>query len=319
MSANQQTGTNPLAGVHCPLCGRSNIFVVRRFGTERLRSYWEASGYDLYKNFPQLSGGMSKCQCVDCDVRFFLPRAAGGPDLYSALGRSSVYYPAAKWEYEHVLRHLSARQKGGSLLEFGCGPGVFLQNASPYFDRAVGLDFNEAAVSEARGRGLDVRAAGLETLNETFDTIVAFQVIEHVPDPGETLRQLASLLKPGGELIVAVPNEDGLLGALEWNCLNMPPHHATCWTRRAFEWAAVLTSLKLERYSVETLGLDLYLGSIHERFDRYLTGGNILMRFMLWPIRRAAIAYALVSYEDRRRDETGHTHIAFFRKPSGSA
>lgn len=316
MSVAEQADAHSLSGVSCPLCARSNIFVARRMSTARLASYWNELGYDLYTHFPQLKAGLAKCQCVDCDVRFFLPRAAGGPDLYNALGRSPVYYPAAKWEYEHVLRHLSARPKGGSLLEFGCGPGLFLQNAGAYFDRAVGLDFNEEAVNEAKSRGLDVRAAGLETLNETFDTIVAFQVIEHVPEPGETLRRLASLLKPGGELIVAVPNENGLLGSLEWNCLNMPPHHASCWTRQAFEAAASLTGLQLERYSVETLGLDLYLGSIHERFDRYLAGGGLLTRLMLWPIRRAAIAYALVRYEDHRKDETGHTHIAFFRKPA---
>ena len=314
MSAIEQAGVQSLAGVNCPLCGKSNIFVSRRIGTGRLASYWNDLGYDLYANFPQLLSGMAKCQCIDCDVRFFLPRAAGGPDLYSALGRSPVYYPSAKWEYEHVLRHLRARKKGGSLLEFGCGPGLFLQNASAYFDLAVGLDFNNTAVNEARGRGLDVRAAGLETLNETFDTIVAFQVIEHVPEPGETLRQLALLLKPGGELIVAVPNEDGLLGSLEWNCLNMPPHHSTCWTRRAFESVAFLTHLELERYSEEPLGLDLYLGSIHERLDRYFSGGGLL-RLAFWPMRRAAIAAALVKYDEFRMDKTGHTHIAFFRKP----
>jgi SAM-dependent methyltransferase len=300
--------------IACPLCEQSNVFVAKHLETKPLVKYWSALGYDFEAAFPQLKEGISKWQCVDCDLRFFAPMAVGPPDLYRALGRSPVYYGAAKWEFEFVLRRLSRRTRGGSLLEFGCGPGRFLARAAPYYDLALGVDFNDEAIRDGRARGLDIRACDLGELNETFETIAAFQVIEHVPNPGETLRQLAKLLRPGGELIIAVPNEDSLLGALEKNCLNLPPHHASCWTKESFGSVARLLVLELEDYACEPLGLDLYLGALHERFDRFVPGGAAWMRPWLWAARRALIARALISFDIVRKEQPGHTHIAFFRK-----
>lgn len=313
LAAAHQSGT-PAA---CPLCARSNVFVSKRIGTAPMVTYWAALGYDVEKAFPQLRQGLSKLQCIDCDLRFFAPQAVGGEDLYRALGRSPAYYAGAKWEFTHVLRRFAQRRPGGSLLELGCGPGHFLERAAPYFDRVVGVDLNAYAVREARTRGLDVRACDVSELGETFDTIAAFQVIEHVPNPGALLGRLAQMLRPGGRLIVAVPNEDSLLGAMEQNSLNLPPHHASCWTRAAFDSAARLASLEMEDYAREPLSLDLYLGALHERLERYLGGGNVLMRPWLWLIRRAAIARALMSFDLVRDKECGHTHIVIFRKPGG--
>lgn len=300
----------------CPLCGGRNVFVSKRLGTAPLARYWAALGYDLEKAFPALRDNLSKLQCVDCDLRFFAPEAVGGEDLYRALGRSPAYYAGAKWEFTHVLRRFAQHRPGGSLLEIGCGPGHFLERAARYFDRAIGVDFNEDAVREARLRGLDVRACDVGELDQTFDVIAAFQVVEHVPDPDVLLSRLAKVLNPGGRLIVAVPNEDSLLGAMEQNSLNLPPHHVSCWTKTALEAAARLTSLEMEDYAREPLGLDLYLGALHERLGRYLGGGSILTRPWLWLIRRAAIAQALVTFDVVRKDECGHTHIATFRKPA---
>jgi SAM-dependent methyltransferase len=300
----------------CPLCARNNVYVVQGLKSAFLVKYWSDLGYDLYSAFPQLKDGFSKWQCVDCDLRFFAPQAIGGSDLYRALGRSPVYYGTTKWEFTFVLQRLAQRQRGGSLLELGCGPGRFLERAAPYFDRVVGLDFNDDAIRQGRARGLDLRASALHELHETFDTIVAFQVIEHVPNPGDTLRELVRLLRPGGELIIAVPNEDSLLGALEQNCLNMPPHHASRWSKEALNSIVRLFSLELEDYGLEPLSLDLYIGALHERFDRYLSGRNALMRPWLWLIRRAAIARALTTFDLVRKEEFGHTHIGFFRKPA---
>lgn len=310
LATEQQSGEPTF----CPLCARSNVFVGKHIGTAPLVRYWAALGYNLEEAFPQLRHGLSKLQCIDCDLCFFAPQAVGGEDLYRALGRGESYYAGAKWEFTHVLRRFAQHRPGGSLMEIGCGPGYFLERAAPYFDRVVGVDFNADAVREARARGLDVRACDVGELDETFSTIAAFQVVEHVPNPGAFLGRLAQMLRPGGSLIIAVPNEDSLLGALEQNSLNMPPHHASCWTKEALQSAARLNSLEFEDYACEPLGLDLYLGALHERFDRYLVGSFSLMKPWLWFIRRAAVARALMTFDLVRKEEVGHTHIAFLRK-----
>jgi SAM-dependent methyltransferase len=302
----------------CPLCGGDNVISIKMVAADSIANYWKAVDYDVQSAIPHWPSQIEKWQCLDCDLRFFEPQAIGGPDFYRALGRTPIYYGPAKWEFVEVLRWLSRRKAGGSILEYGCGRGWFLEASSRYFERAVGIDFNQEAVKDCRGRGLDVRAIDLEQLDATFDVIASFQVIEHVASPGEILRRLAALLRPGGALIVAVPNEDSLLGELNHNYLNLPPHHASCWTEKALAHVAELLSLDLENYLREPLGPDLYLAALQERFDRYLTVRSTVMRPWVWLVRRLAIALALANFDLIRTELLGHTHIAIFRKSAES-
>jgi len=298
----------------CPLCkGRSTV-AVKSIPTGRIVQYWKSLGYDLRSTFPNYPASLDKRLCLSCDLRFFEPQTVGGPDLYSILGRTSLYYPAAKWEFAEVLKRLARREQGGAILEYGCGRGWFLEQCAHFFDRAVGVDSNDDAVSDGRARGLDLRNIDLRQLDETFDVIVAFQVIEHVPDPGETLRQLVALLRPGGELIVAVPNEDSFLGDIDYSCLNLPPHHASCWSKEALHSVTRLLPVRLQSYICEPLGIDLYLGALHERFDKYVASCSLLMRPWTWAVRRLMTVLALVNLDSVRASSVGHTHVAFFRK-----
>src|SRR4029453_7290007 len=76
-----------------------------------------------------------------------------------------------------------------------------------------------------RAHNLEYRAQNLERLDEVqdvFDLVVSFQVIEHVPDPVGFLRGLAGRVAPGGELIVTTPNR--LMSVSE------NPYHLREWT-----------------------------------------------------------------------------------------
>lgn len=298
----------------CPLCGAAANVTVKRLPTASIEHYWRAIGYELRTVFPDFPASIAKQLCLNCDLRFFVPQMIGGADLYNALGRTSIYYDAFKWEFVEVLRLLAGRRPGSSFLEFGCGRGWFLEKAKPYFERAAGIDFNQDAVKDCRARGLDVSGGHLATMQGSHDVIASFQVLEHLANPGETLRHLVQLLRPGGQLIIAVPNEESLLGELEKNYLNLPPHHASCWTKRSFDHVADMFSMTLEQYLREPLDMPLYLAALHERMDRYLTARRGFMRLPLWLIRQAAVAFALTRIDFGRAESFGHTHIAVFRK-----
>lgn len=306
---------NPMRVAKCPLCGGANTVAMKPLPIEAIAAHWQAVGYHVRDAFswPET---IEKCICLDCDLRFFSPQVVGGPDLYAALGRTNIYYGPAKWEFIEVLRRLAQRPRGGSLLEYGCGRGWFLEQSARFFDSAVGLDFNTAAVADCRARGLDVRAIELESIDQRFDTIVSFQVVEHVANPGETLRRLVQMLQPDGTLIIAVPNEDSLLGELNLNFLNLPPHHASCWSRKALASIGNIFGLQLEDYLCEPVNEALYLAAVHERLDRQLSGRSALMRPLLWFLRRLALAIAMVNFDSVRSAMIGHTHIAIFRKPA---
>ena len=281
-----------------------------------IAAYWQRIGYDLEAAFPGLPNALEKRDCPRCVLRFFLPRLIGGPDLYATLQKSAIYYGASKWEFVETLRLLADEPHARTLLEFGCGGGAFLEQAAPHFEDVRGVDFNEDAVALCRRKGLVAEVKDLAAINRMFDVVVAFQVMEHVAEPGQVFDGLAALVEPGGLLVVAVPNEDGPLGELQENFLNLPPHHFTRWSRRTLDYLAASRQLQLEHYSCcEPLSEVLYLTLLNERFSRGLAADGFVARLLAALARRIATARALVGFDAARESLPGHTQIAAFRKP----
>lgn len=101
---------------------------------------------------------------------------------------------------------------GKDIIDFGSGYGGFLMQAKPFTKNILGieLDVNVKPIYEKNDIPL------VHNLDDTFgimggDLLTAFHVVEHLSDPITTLKQLASLLKPNGKMIVEVPNADDAL------------------------------------------------------------------------------------------------------------
>jgi len=104
-----------------------------------------------------------------------------------------------------VLRYC----RGGALLDVGAGIGQFLHFARQHFEVA-GTEVSASAIEIAREKyGLVLQKGSVEEMHfgSAFDVVTLYHVLEHVPDPSATIRRCASLLKPGGILVVAVPND----------------------------------------------------------------------------------------------------------------
>ena len=123
----------------------------------------------------------------------------------------------------------------GTLIEIGSGPGFFLERAVARGWTAIGVEPSIQAAEFSEKRGLTVRNctfsnAVADGLLAT-DVIAATNVLEHIPNPIETLEMAASLLKPGGVMCITVPNDFSPLqlaaqhgkGQREWWLA--PPHH----------------------------------------------------------------------------------------------
>lgn len=115
---------------------------------------------------------------------------------------------------EYLLR----RKKHGRLLDVGCGFGFFLKMMRDAGWDVVGVEPSPTAAASARRRfGLNVLAGRLEDASfppESFDAITLWYVLEHVPNPMDTLARCSALLKPGGALIVRVPNNNAMIDAV---------------------------------------------------------------------------------------------------------
>ena len=89
----------------------------------------------------------------------------------------------------------------GKLLDVGCGNKPYQDT---YFSAAtsyVGVDY----ASEKSRPDIIASALSLPLDNESFDTVVSTELLEHVPDPLRALREMHRVLKPGGHLILSTP------------------------------------------------------------------------------------------------------------------
>ena len=118
----------------------------------------------------------------------------------------------------------------GRVLDMGCGPGYDALEMRQLGADVIGLDTSVAALSRAAKSGLPtVCGDGTELpfADESFDAVVMSQVLEHLPDPEATLDEVRRILRPGGSLLVMLPNYRSFQRSLfgnNWVNWHLPYH-----------------------------------------------------------------------------------------------
>jgi 2-polyprenyl-3-methyl-5-hydroxy-6-metoxy-1,4-benzoquinol methylase len=105
----------------------------------------------------------------------------------------------------------SALDGAQRLLDVGCGIGNLIGVARGRCRTVHGCDISEVAAREACGRGViavcaDLNGGALPYRSGAFDQATCLEVIEHVVDPLQLLRELQRVLRPAGRLILTTPN-----------------------------------------------------------------------------------------------------------------
>jgi cyclopropane fatty-acyl-phospholipid synthase-like methyltransferase len=116
--------------------------------------------------------------------------------------------------HEQVVEHLARRQPApAKVLDFGAGEGALsLRLADAGYDvTAVDIDEPSFNCSDARFVPLDFNNkaavdAFVAAHQSSFDVVLGIEVIEHIENPWEYVRSLASMLRPGGVIVVTTPN-----------------------------------------------------------------------------------------------------------------
>jgi 2-polyprenyl-3-methyl-5-hydroxy-6-metoxy-1,4-benzoquinol methylase len=182
----------------------------------------------------------SSCHCLflnpmpgDAEIATFYPTQywwnAGRRGSLKKL--ESIYRRIALRDHVRFITKAAGNRTGLELLDVGCGSGTLISLLKRRGFRVRGVDFSAEAASIAKSENdVDVAVGSLEQVHfpdQSFDVVTLFHVMEHVTNPRQVLEEVSRILRPGGALILQVPNIESwqfkMFGA-KWYGLDIPRH-----------------------------------------------------------------------------------------------
>jgi 2-polyprenyl-3-methyl-5-hydroxy-6-metoxy-1,4-benzoquinol methylase len=196
--------------------------------------------HEKYKDIKRTHGVYNLLMCPKCRLAKTdpFPKDSFMKELYSSRkyrDKGSRFIPLAetgirffrKFRQKRIERFI----RKGRILDIGCGRGEFLSLLKERGWEAIGLELNEETASNARKAfGLEIRTGSLvdaQFEDNFFDVITLWHVLEHLPDPVQTMDECRRILKPGGLLVIALPHFDSLQARISgkyWFHLDLPYH-----------------------------------------------------------------------------------------------
>jgi 2-polyprenyl-3-methyl-5-hydroxy-6-metoxy-1,4-benzoquinol methylase len=213
-------GTQHLA---CALCGSTDaepILGKRINGTggDQLFRLWRCAVCNSVRTEPQLT-----------------PQALEPYYAEEYWGEGGVQAVGEGWirrDQRHRTGFLRRFRSGGSILDVGCGLGFFLRALdSKQWDRygiePMPVPYREAAraLGSERIFNSELLAAGLPS--SKFDVVTFWDSFEHLPNPRAILQEAGRLLRPGGIVLIGLPNFGGYQArhfGEDWFGLSLPHH-----------------------------------------------------------------------------------------------
>ena len=137
---------------------------------------------------------------------------------------------------------------GKKIVDFGCGSGDFLKLVQPYCNKVIGVELQQNYVDELNANDISC-VNSLDAIDDkSLDVAVSFHVIEHLPNPLETLSELMRKVVSGGQVLIEVPHaNDFLLSAVaceEFKQFTLWSQHLILHTRESLRKTLEFVGLK---------------------------------------------------------------------------
>jgi SAM-dependent methyltransferase len=212
-------------------------------------------------------------RCRACGTLYVaeLPDASEVEDYDSYYGEENLAVPEfINRRLDEIIAGFGSYRRGGRLLDVGCGAGTIMQVARRAGWEAAGVEVSATAAEHNRAEGFEVFNGELAEARYSegrFDVVVLSEVLEHVAEPRELLREVLRVMRPGGLLWATTPNGRGFSAralGLKWSAVS-PPEHLHLFSRGAIE--SLLTETGFVRARVVTEGFNPFeiIGALRGR------------------------------------------------------
>lgn len=183
--------------------------------------------------------------------------------------------------------------KEAAILDIGCGSGKLLHFLREQgYTHTLGIDpFLQKEITYENG--LRILRQSPTTLSERFDVVMMHHAYEHVPDPHQTLREIAELLKPGGTCLIRIPWVD--CEAFEtyrehWVALDAP-RHLHLHSLKSMQLVATQAGLDVVNHYTDSTGMQLWASEQYKNdiplFDNQSMARNKAKQLTRFPYRLA--------------------------------
>jgi SAM-dependent methyltransferase len=292
--------TPPLVDATCPCCGAQLDRTPVLSGPDRLH---------------RTPGDFEVAVCSSCGAGVTLPAlspaelAAFYPDTYGPYGDaqgglvSRISRRIRRWQGSRALRtkplEAIADREPGRLVDVGCGRGDLGAYLVGRGWAVTGIEPSANACEQARARGVDARQGTVETVeleDGAYDAAVFRHSLEHVTDPVAALERSGAALRPGGLVLISVPNFGGWQSrrfGSRWYHLDLPRHRIH-FTPDAMERALERAGLEDVSVTSSTSAVGLPASIQYAMFGRCLFPRGLPLRVavglcaLAWPAARVA-------------------------------
>jgi len=286
--------------IKSPVTLSGHAVKVYQFDNNRIKQQYAGLNMDVSRFID--GRDISLWECSDTGYRFYHPFDIFGDGLfYEELQQKHPwYYKEGKYEHHRALQLIAP---GSKVLEIGSGSGYFLGLCSEKGIDATGLEFNDEAISKCRAKGLRVEKQPIADFAdqnpESFDVVCFFQVLEHISDVAAFVTDALRALKKGGKLIIAVPNNNPFIFRHDvYHTLNLPPHHAGLWSRKAFEQLPRFFPIRLHDVFIEPM-TEYKTWFLAQREHHRGTWKGFLLSLLPRPVYKMAVRVASSQIEGR--------------------
>lgn len=227
-------------------------------------------------------GNVSLVRCTRCGIGVTQPPLADVAFLYE--GRESQDYQPNTRGIARRIKEIAFRRDAKRLLrqvgrnpsrvlDFGCGSGLFTSCLGDLVGpgKVTGSDFHRDPPGDLAGRPY-IPNDQLDDQRGEFDLILMMHVLEHDDDPVALLRRVSTLAKPGGSIVIEVPNVDCVWArpfGEAWDAWYMP-FHRIHFSRASLKKIAEQAGLSIEK------DIDVCLPSMGRSLGNVFGIGNSL-------------------------------------------